>query len=222
MLNVHVYHELVLYLIISFRNDSHFQVVCKFKLNLKHILEVQGGSAECCQGQQFLLLRLWISQYYLAQCNCKKTHLSIFYVFYGWLVNFRPHFDLVQLPMSASSPRPGQLGLGRRQNAVHEPQILDVGEKVRATALGRWHSLAVTVTSMVWAFGWGRFGVLGQGDFTAPGMQGDVWLGDEPTRLIGKGDVKDWYILRIKDETTWKWVLSCTTPLCCRKLFELH
>jgi hypothetical protein len=53
-------------------------------------------------------------------------------------------------------------------------------------------------------------------------MQGDVWLGDEPTRLIGKGDDKDWDILRIKDETTWKWVLSCTTPLCCRKLFELH
>lgn len=60
----------------------------------------------------------------------------------------------------------GQLGLGRRQNAVHEPQILDVGEKFRACALGRWHSLALTVTSVVWAFGWGRFGVLGQGDFT--------------------------------------------------------
>eukprot|EP00434_Breviolum_minutum_P004607 symbB.v1.2.004061.t1/scaffold229.1/size262426/4 len=60
----------------------------------------------------------------------------------------------------------GQLGLGRRQASVHVPQVLDVGEKVRACALGRWHSLAVTVTSVVWAFGWGRFGVLGQGDFT--------------------------------------------------------
>eukprot|EP00438_Fugacium_kawagutii_P008162 Skav203337 [mRNA] locus=scaffold284:592690:594286:- [translate_table: standard] len=65
----------------------------------------------------------------------------------------------------------GQLGLGRRQNSVHEPQILEVGEPLRACALGRWHSLAVTVTSVVWAFGWGRFGVLGQGDFTAPWTQ---------------------------------------------------
>lgn len=30
-------------------------------------------------------------------------------------------------------------------------------------ALGRWHSLVLG--SVVWAFGWGRFGVLGQGDF---------------------------------------------------------
>ncbi|CAK9118752.1 unnamed protein product [Durusdinium trenchii] len=60
----------------------------------------------------------------------------------------------------------GQLGLGRRQNSVHEPVLVDLGAPVRSCALGRWHSLALTVTSVVFSFGWGRFGVLGQGDFT--------------------------------------------------------
>ena len=60
----------------------------------------------------------------------------------------------------------GQLGLGRRQNALHQPVLLELGAPVRAAALGRWHSLVLTVSSIVFAFGWGRFGVLGQGDFT--------------------------------------------------------
>ena len=55
----------------------------------------------------------------------------------------------------------GQLGLGGRK-AVHEPTVLELGSAVRGCALGRWHTLALT--SVVWAFGWGRFGVLAQGD----------------------------------------------------------
>ena len=56
----------------------------------------------------------------------------------------------------------GQLGQGRRQKQVPEPQLLDVGGPVRAMALGRWHSLVLSLGT-VWAFGWGRFGVLAQG-----------------------------------------------------------
>jgi len=56
----------------------------------------------------------------------------------------------------------GQLGSGGRKDAA-EPRLLDLGTDVRAVALGRWHSLAATAEA-VWAFGWGRFGVLGQGD----------------------------------------------------------
>ena len=56
----------------------------------------------------------------------------------------------------------GQLGQGRRQKQVPEPQLLDVGGPVRAVALGRWHSLVLSLGT-VWAFGWGRFGVLAQG-----------------------------------------------------------
>ena len=56
----------------------------------------------------------------------------------------------------------GQLGQGRRQRSAPEPQLLDVGGPVRAVALGRWHSLVLSLGT-VWAFGWGRFGVLAQG-----------------------------------------------------------
>ena len=56
----------------------------------------------------------------------------------------------------------GQLGLGRRQRQMAEPQLVDVGGPVRAVALGRWHSLVLSLGT-VWAFGWGRFGVLAQG-----------------------------------------------------------
>eukprot|EP00930_Biecheleria_cincta_P001021 TRINITY_DN102193_c0_g1_i1.p1 TRINITY_DN102193_c0_g1~~TRINITY_DN102193_c0_g1_i1.p1 ORF type:complete len:624 (-),score=69.77 TRINITY_DN102193_c0_g1_i1:622-2493(-) len=58
----------------------------------------------------------------------------------------------------------GQLGLGGRHD-MPLPSRVDVGSPVCQVSLGRWHSLALTADSKVWTFGWGRFGVLGQGDF---------------------------------------------------------
>eukprot|EP00931_Biecheleriopsis_adriatica_P077800 TRINITY_DN51294_c0_g1_i1.p2 TRINITY_DN51294_c0_g1~~TRINITY_DN51294_c0_g1_i1.p2 ORF type:complete len:230 (-),score=32.42 TRINITY_DN51294_c0_g1_i1:9-698(-) len=58
----------------------------------------------------------------------------------------------------------GQLGIGRRKSAVFHPSLVDLGLPAKSVALGRWHSLALTVDDRIWAFGWGRFGVLGQGD----------------------------------------------------------
>lgn len=46
------------------------------------------------------------------------------------------------------------------------PTRLDLGGAVCQVSLGRWHSLALTADNKVWAFGWGRFGVLGQGNVT--------------------------------------------------------
>lgn len=59
----------------------------------------------------------------------------------------------------------GQLGLGSRRD-VPLPTQLDVGAPVRQVSLGRWHSIVLTKKSQVFSFGWGRFGVLGQGDVT--------------------------------------------------------
>lgn len=58
----------------------------------------------------------------------------------------------------------GQLGTGGRRDAA-EPQLLALESPASSIALGRWHTLVGT-TEGVWAFGWGRFGVLGQGDVT--------------------------------------------------------
>mmetsp|Transcript_122453 Transcript_122453/g.236070 ORF Transcript_122453/g.236070 Transcript_122453/m.236070 type:complete len:647 (-) Transcript_122453:161-2101(-) len=59
----------------------------------------------------------------------------------------------------------GQLGLGGRKD-VQLPTQLEIGASIRQVSLGRWHSLVLTKTNQAWSFGWGRFGVLGQGDVT--------------------------------------------------------
>ncbi|CAJ1420623.1 unnamed protein product [Effrenium voratum] len=79
----------------------------------------------------------------------------------------------------------GQLGVGRRQSAQPEPQLLELGP-VRQVALGRWHSLVLG--SVVWAFGWGRFGVLGQGDFNDHHSPVRIDL-PEPVHCIASGAV---------------------------------
>lgn len=186
-------------------------------------------SSRCKVGQ---LSVIKVSNFYCWDCEipnaiwlnaiAKRDTCQYFMFFYGLLVNFRPHVDLVQLPMSGS------------------PQVswawVDVRMRSMSRRSWRWVKRSAGApwgAGTPWPSLWHRwFGPLAGGALGCWAKEilqrlecREMSGWDEPRRLIGKGDVKDWDILRInwiKDETTWKWVLSCTTPLCCRKLFELH
>lgn len=71
----------------------------------------------------------------------------------------------------------GQLGLGSTDDQL-SPQLVSAlqGQQVISVATGAEHSVATTSTGEVWAWGWGRYGNLGNGH------QEDRHL---PTRVLG-------------------------------------
>lgn len=76
----------------------------------------------------------------------------------------------------------GQLGLGHTHDCLSPQPVLELqGERVLSVACGSEHSLAATERGTVYAWGWGRYGNLGDGESS------DRYL---PTRVHGLDGVR--------------------------------
>ncbi|GLC44604.1 hypothetical protein PLESTB_001324500 [Pleodorina starrii] len=76
----------------------------------------------------------------------------------------------------------GQLGLGHTNDCLSPQRVVALqGERVRSVACGSEHSLAATESGAVFAWGWGRYGNLGDGESQ------DRYL---PTRVVGLEGVR--------------------------------